>query len=523
MSIQLNVNVVTVSGATATVKGAAPSPTNDDFIKGSSGQDVISAGDGNDRVWAGAGADYVDGGAGDDVLYGEAGDDILKGGQGNDRLDGGADADIIFGDEGNDWIWGGSGNDITYGGVGNDYLWGGVGSDLMYGDDGNDQMWGEAGDDVMFGGAGNDLLNGGAGNDALTAGAGRDTFQYWINNAERGLNFGALWGNDRITDFASGPSGDLIDMRTLFERFSDADVQKILTIVDSLVNESTGQYNNINLDLPGVTFKLGSGVSAVAELTTLGGDQVSFSFVAQDVNGVKDVQIGIKNLSVVGDAGATIKLEGSGNLQAVDFIRETMKAVHGTNGSDTYNSASFDFAGSKGVKLYGFGGDDVLDMGASSKRVEFFGGEGSDSVSGGSAGDWLQGDNGDDVIYGFGGGDALHGGNGADIVPCHPRLDRFGAFHPCGGNACDRKGRVFGRLPHPRMVGDLPRQHRRIHSRIRHLLSGLDGAGDHYSDPRGNSHPRLFNSHSSACCHLLHRYHHVCQYRTSISRGQNKT
>lgn len=414
MSIQLNVNVVTVSGATATVKGAAPSPTNDDFIKGSSGQDVISAGDGNDRVWAGAGADYVDGGAGDDVLYGEAGDDILKGGQGNDRLDGGADNDIMFGDEGNDWIWGGSGNDIAYGGVGNDYLWGGVGSDLMYGDDGNDHLWGEAGDDVMFGGAGNDLLNGGAGNDALSGGVGRDTFQYWIDNSQRGLNFGALWGSDRITDFASGPSGDLIDMRTLFERLSDADVQKILTIVDSLVNESTGQYNNINLDLPGVTFKLGSGVSAVAELTTLGGDQVSFSFVAQDVNGVKDVQIGIKNLSVAGDAGATIKLEGSGNLQALDFIRETMKAVHGTNGSDTYNSASFDFAGSKGVKLYGFGGDDVLDMGASSKRVEFFGGEGSDSVSGGSAGDWLQGDNGDDVIYGFGGNDALHGGSGAD-------------------------------------------------------------------------------------------------------------
>lgn len=415
MSIQLNVNVKTVEGSTTTVKGLAPSETQDDFIRGSTGSDLISAGDGNDRVWAGAGADVVDGGAGNDVLYGEAGSDILIGGAGNDILDGGADDDILFGDEGNDTLYGGAGRDTLNAGVGNDLAWGGAGDDIVDGGSGNDRLWGEAGNDIMKGGQGVDWLNGGAGNDTLTGGSERDYFEYWINNAQKDLNFGALWGMDLVTDFAQGGStGDLLDMRTLFERFADADVSRVLAAVDGLVNEATGQYNAINYSVGTLSAKIGNGSATAFELTTLGGDNVSFNFTAQDINGSKQVKIEIKNLSNPNDQGASITLDGAGNLQSSDFLRETMKAVHGTEAANSYTAASFDFLSTKGVKLYGFGGNDTLDMSGVRAGSQLFGGNGDDDIFGGEGGDWLQGDAGSDVIMGNGGNDNMHGGAGDD-------------------------------------------------------------------------------------------------------------
>lgn len=417
MSIQLNVNVKTVEGSTTTVKGLAPSETQDDFIRGSTGADVISAGDGNDRVWAGAGADVIDGGAGNDVLYGEAGNDILIGGAGNDILDGGADDDLLYGDEGNDALYGGAGRDILNGGTGNDLAWGGLGDDIVNGDSGNDSLWGEAGNDIMSGGQGVDWLNGGAGNDILTGGTERDYFQYWIDNSQKSLNFGALWGMDMVTDFArGGPTGDLLDMRTLFERFSDANVSQILKAVDDLVNETTGQYNQVNFSAPGFSAKVGNGSVTALELSTLGGDNVSFNFTAFDINGSRQVKIEIKNLSNPADQGASITLDGAGNLQASDFLRETMKAVHGTEGADNYDTGSFDFLSSKGVKLYGFGGDDTMNLSGSRFGSQLYGGNGNDTLQGGDGSDWLQGDAGNDMIFGGKGNDNMHGGAGDDFL-----------------------------------------------------------------------------------------------------------
>lgn len=415
MSIQLNVNVKTVEGSTTTVKGLAPSETQDDFIRGSTGADVISAGDGNDRVWAGAGADVIDGGAGNDVLYGEAGNDILIGGAGNDILDGGADDDLLYGDEGNDALYGGAGRDILNGGTGNDALYGGAGDDILRGDTGNDSLWGEAGNDIMSGGQGVDWLNGGAGNDILTGGTERDYFQYWIDNSQKSLNFGALWGMDMVTDFArGGPTGDLLDMRTLFERFSDANVSQILKAVDDLVNETTGEYNVLNFSLGNASMKMGTGSVITKEFQTLGGDNVSFNFTAFDVNGSKQVKIEIKNLSNAADQGASITLDGAGNLQSSDFLRETMKAAHGDDNAKSYDINSFDFLGTKGLKLYAFGGDDRVDMTGVKIGSQIFGGNGNDRITGGDGSDWLQGDAGNDTISGGAGNDNLQGGAGDD-------------------------------------------------------------------------------------------------------------
>lgn len=388
MSIQLNVNVKTVAGTTTTVKGTAPTETQDDFIRGSSGADIISAGDGNDRVWAGAGADFVDGGAGDDVLFGESGNDILKGGAGNDRLDGGSDNDTLFGDEGNDWLWGGSGNDSLDGGTGNDLLWGG------------------SGDDKIYGGEGNDWLIGGSGKDELTGGAGRDYFQFWIDNSQKNLNLGALWGNDTITDFTSGsPNGDLLDLRTLFERFSDADVEALLQTLDNPASFIESDDVTINRD----------DVSAL-ELETLGGEQIQFKISTFDVFGTKQVKIEIRNVDNPLDTGATITFENISDLKTSDFLRETMKVVHGGAGDDTYQASDFDFIATKGAKVYGFGGDDTIDMGAATRGVELYGGEGSDDLIGGSSHDRLEGGNGDDTLKGGNGNDSLNGGAGSDTL-----------------------------------------------------------------------------------------------------------
>jgi Ca2+-binding RTX toxin-like protein len=406
VSIQLNVNVKTVVGTTETVKGTAPSVTDDDFIRGSNGADIISAGDGNDRVWAGAGTDFVDGGAGDDVLYGESGNDTLWGGRGNDRLDGGSDNDTLSGDEGNDWLWGGSGNDYVDGGADNDLIWGGAGTDILKGGSGNDILWGESGDDWLDGGEGVDWLNGGSGTDRLTGGAGRDYFQYWIDNSQKNLNLGALWGKDTITDFTSGgPNGDLLDLRTLFERFSDNDVENILGQI-----EFVGE-----VELPVFDDNLFG-----FETETLGGQSIKFEIAKVDFAGIKQTQIKITNTDNVDangnplDTGATITLENISDLKRSDFLRETMKVVHGGTDDDTFEAANFDFIATKGAKVYGFGGGDTIDMTAATKRVELFGGEGDDDLVGGSSHDWLQGDNGHDTINGGNGNDSLHGGNGDD-------------------------------------------------------------------------------------------------------------
>ncbi len=392
MSIQLNVNVQTATGSTVTTVGAAPTATADDFIKGSAGNDAVLSGDGNDRVWAGAGNDYVDGGAGNDTLYGEAGNDVLHGGAGNDSVYGGADSDIVYGDDGNDWLFGDNGDD------------------LVFGDNGNDLMWGGAGIDQMNGGAGNDMLNGGAGNDRLTGGAGNDRFEYWLDNSQKSVNFQALFGQDTITDFTAGQ--DMLDLRTVFERLSDANVDKILAAADALVSDS-GIYNSFDLSQFGFTLvKLATGDAMVQQLPTLNGDMLDFQLSASIVNGVKSATITVLNSSNPLDHGMSITLENVGDIKSTDFLRESMKVVHGTAADDTMDhSAGFE---GKGAKIYAFAGDDTV---TGSARTDWiYAGVGNDKVAGGDGNDNLYGENGNDRLDGGNGNDQIWGGAGNDVL-----------------------------------------------------------------------------------------------------------
>jgi VCBS repeat-containing protein len=82
--------------------------------------------------------------------------------------------------------------------------------------DGNLVLLGGGGADSLVGGAGSDTLRGSGGNDTLTGGAGSDVFDYDAL-ADRGT------AGDRITDFATGAGGDVLDLADILDSFAGYD------------------------------------------------------------------------------------------------------------------------------------------------------------------------------------------------------------------------------------------------------------------------------------------------------------
>ena len=155
------------------------------------------------------------------------GDNVIGG-----RINGTENADLIEGTGLSDEIYGLGGNDTIYGGIGDDTIESGEGSDSIDGGLGNDRILGYLGNDTINGGAGADILTGGSGVDLFIQNDG-DAVRYTAQNAFSGnalVTAGTFtFGNsvDRITDFAGGPEGDLIDVVT-------AGVITILSAGDSI-------------------------------------------------------------------------------------------------------------------------------------------------------------------------------------------------------------------------------------------------------------------------------------------------
>jgi len=172
------------------------------FLAGN-GNDQITGGELDDRIDGRAGDDSLIGGAGNDSLIGSSGGDTLDGGPGNDLLDGGSSRDLVIGGDGDDTLIGAAKSDILDGGSGNDLLDGGNDPDLLIGGGGND---------TLLGGNGADTLYGGDGDDSLTGGLRRDDFVYSLTTDE---------GNDTITDFQPGKSGDTLTIADLMDMNGD--------------------------------------------------------------------------------------------------------------------------------------------------------------------------------------------------------------------------------------------------------------------------------------------------------------
>lgn len=178
-----------------------------DSIFGTAGNDKLIGNGGDDEIRAGGGVDAVFGGAGADFLVGQSGDDLVRGGAGNDRAFGNSGNDRVIGDAGDDQLFGQSGDDLLAGAGGNDRLDGGFNNDQLFGNQGDDVLNGGDGDDVLTGGAGNDQFTGGAGSDRHVAGSGLDV----------------------LTDFQSGPGGDVLDLRI----FGFTDLDAVLAITSN--------------------------------------------------------------------------------------------------------------------------------------------------------------------------------------------------------------------------------------------------------------------------------------------------
>ena len=113
--------------------------------------------------------------------------------------------------------------------------------------------------------------------------------------------------------------------------------------------------------------------------------------------------------------------QGNDQLVGADFTFIGQPAprnlMDGGDGDDTLGGGSSTdraFGGAGRDTVNGRGGSDYLDGGADDDRV--FGGDGADTVLGDTGNDYLNGENGDDTVVADGGNDYLSAGAGDDVV-----------------------------------------------------------------------------------------------------------
>ena len=137
-------------------------------------------------------------------------------------------------------------------------------------------------------------------------------------------------------------------------------------------------------------------------------------------------------LTVTGSFAPGLTAEGDGNSE-IEFIfslgagndtarinytddAETITSTAG--GIDFGNDGDEDFTatGTDIVKIYAFGGNDIIDLAnyIGGGKVYAYGGDGDDTIYGSLQNDWLYGNDGTDYMAGGGGGDRLYGGPGND-------------------------------------------------------------------------------------------------------------
>ena len=332
--------------------GAATEGTaNNDRLIGGEGSDVFDGGAGSDRIYAGEGADYVDGGDGRDSISGGAGDDVLFGGSGRDSLRGDAGIDTLSGGADNDSLSGGEGADVLAGDEGNDTLVGGAGADELRGGTGNDRLYVDGDDTVIEGGDGIDRID---------------------VQGEDGVSF----GEGASIETAVGNVGD--------DSFDGSDLETRATY-----------YGRDGDDA------LAGGTAADRLYGDAGDDALDG---------------GAGNDTLVGGAGADELHGGEGNDRLyVDGDDTVIEGGDGIDRIDVQGEGGVSFGEGASIETaVGNVGDDSFDGSDLETRATYYGRDGDDELTGGSAADRLYGDDGDDQLSGGAGNDSLNGGAGAD-------------------------------------------------------------------------------------------------------------
>lgn len=351
--------------------------------------------------------------------------DDVRGGTGDDTLMAGAGSDNVYAGDGDDSVEGGSGGDRIIGGAGNDTLLGQGGDDVITGDGGSDSQatrlsfnWSQI-PDPDDGGViddGDTLANtftqdtGGIDVDVTFTDLGNGTpaFTYEGNQAQNVDNIDS--GSETINSVsaarvASGGNATAgVDVASVTFDFSanngtfSDDVNNVSFRVNDL--DESGWLDRINIqafDSSGQSVPVvitGSAEMTVSDSDAIpGNDQIAVNEGAGNTNSV-DADASLL-FEVPGPVSQIIVTYGNDDVggQLIDITDVFFDAVPAT---PTVS------------------GDDVIDAGSGDDIV--YGQLGNDSILGGIGDDTLVGDVGDDTIVGGSGSDSISGGDDADTI-----------------------------------------------------------------------------------------------------------
>jgi Ca2+-binding RTX toxin-like protein len=140
---------------------------------------------------------------------------------------------------------------------------------------------------------------------------------------------------------------------------------------------------------------------------TCGADSDSFTYTVSDGHGgtaTAAVTVAIDHYTGVSLAGGVLRVGGGAGTDVVVFL----------DGRLWVNGTPYCLTGVTEVRVWGRGGDDLIELTGLTVPAFVSGGSGNDAIVGGSGDDVLLGGSGDDVVLGGGGDDVLLGGAGRD-------------------------------------------------------------------------------------------------------------
>ena len=255
--------------------------------------------------------------------------------------------------------FGGGGNDTITGSLLNDEIDGGDGADTLNGFGGNDTVTGGNGNDWVMGGSGTDFCDGGAGDDKVEGlGGSNDTVR------------GGL-GNDTL-DGGIG-TGDMVS------EVGDANFTLTTTTL-------TGLGTDTLLNIKAAQFVGGAGASKI--------DVSAFGLPT----------------TLTGGAGNDTLIGSMAN----DLLVETADVNFTLSDTQLTGLGTDSLSGIDRIILTGGAGANLINAGATTKPVTLTGGDGNDTLIGGTATDLVDGGNGNDRMTGGSGVNTLLGGAGTD-------------------------------------------------------------------------------------------------------------
>ena len=308
-----------------------------------------------------------------DLIFGLEGDDEIHGASGDDHL---------YGDFSKSFLE--PGNDRLYGGAGDDHLYGGGGNDTFFGDPGNDEIWGgylNGADGTADGADVADYSAAGAGLVIIFDGTGA-TSPLTVQDGSGGID--TLHSIERIVGSAHI---DYLRYAGIIPTDYTLTIDAGLDSGDSVANAAFAD-SNIHLDIDGE----GNG-----SLHGPGGGSITLQHFKTQIVG-----------STYGDEITDLS-EHEGD-----------KKIDGGSGDDviTVDGSDAMIRGGQGADIiHGGSGNDIIvgDVFNLNEANQLFGGGGSDLIIGKSTNDLLDGGDGHDYLKAVT-GTVVRGGGGNDVI-----------------------------------------------------------------------------------------------------------